>query len=105
MIIKTRTNFSPTISIDGIQEKDINNTQWSKLIINRPISYYKVRDGDTQRPDLISLRVYGNVHYFWPLMKFNLIDDIWNDISVGDIIKCPSALDMEQYFATIITHG
>jgi hypothetical protein len=38
-------------------------------------------------------------------MKFNLIDDIWNDISVGDIIKCPSALDMEQYFATIITHG
>jgi hypothetical protein len=105
MIAKTRTDFCQIVTINGTPERDINNMQWNKLVINRPVSYYKLSYSDTQRPDLISMKVYGSMQYFWPLMKFNQIDDIWNDISIGDMIICPSGLDIEQYFATTKTYG
>lgn len=105
MITKTRSNFLNNISVDGIQEKDINDMKWGKLTITRPITYYKINEGDIQRPDLVCNRIYGNMQYFWVLMKFNQIDDIWNDLTAGDIIKCPNALDIEHYFSVVKTNG
>lgn len=105
MISKGRPDFLMTVTINDIQEKDLNNMQWDKLVINRPISYYKLSYSDMQRPDLICAKIYGNMQYFWVLMKFNLIDDIWNDLTSGDVLKCPSGLDIEQYFAKTKTYG
>ena len=105
MISKTRTDFLQTLTINNIQEKDLNNMQWDLFTINRPISYYKVSYEDRQRPDLICQKVYSNTQYFWVLMKFNEIDDIWNDITEGDVIMCPNALDIEQYFSIANTNG
>lgn len=101
MISKTRNDFLQTITVNGIQEKDINNMQWDKMTINRPITYYRISYNDIQRPDIISQKVYSTMQYFWVLMKFNEIDDVWNDLHEGDVIKCPSALDIEQYFSLV----
>jgi len=94
-----------SITIDGTVEKDINDSQWSKFVIERPISYYSVSQADIQRPDLISNKVYGNTQYFWVLMKFNQIDDIWNDLSAGDVLKCPNSFDIEQFFSVTKNNG
>jgi hypothetical protein len=59
---------------------------------------------DLQRPDLICQKIYGNMQYFWVLMKFNEIDDIWNDINEGDVLMCPNTYDIEQYFSTVTTN-
>lgn len=99
MITKNRSNFIQTVSINNTLERDLNNIQWDKLVIQRTISYYTVVLSDLQRPDIIASKVYGNMQYFWPLMKFNLVDDIWNDLYIGQVLNCPSPLDIEQYFA------
>jgi hypothetical protein len=78
--------------------------QWDKFTINRPITYYKVSYADLQRPDLICQKIYNTMQYFWVLMKFNEIDDIWNDISEGDMLKCPNTYDIEQYYSLVTTN-
>lgn len=105
MISKTRTNFIDIVTADGVQEKDINSMQWEKFVTNRPLSYYKLSYADLQRPDLICQKVYGSQQYFWVLMKFNEIDDIWNDIKVDDVLMCPNALDIDQFFSIANTYG
>jgi len=100
MISKTRTNLCSTVTVNNIVERDINNCQWDKLNINRQIAYYKITQNDLQRPDLIAQKIYGTFQYWWVLMKFNQIDDCWNDMVVGDVIKCPNKLDIEEYFST-----
>ena len=104
MIAKTRSDFLQTVTAYNIQEKDINNMQWDEFVINRPITYYRVSYADMQRPDLICQKIYGTMQYFWVLMKFNEIDDIWNDIEAGDTIKCPNAFDIQQYYSLVTTN-
>jgi hypothetical protein len=104
MIAKTRSDFLQTVTAYNVKEKDINNMQWDKFVINRPITYYRVSHADLQRPDLICQKIYNTMQYFWVLMKFNEIDDIWNDITEGDTIMCPSFFDIEQYFSMVTTN-
>jgi hypothetical protein len=97
MITKTRSDFMPTVISNNVPEKDLLLNHWDQFEIKRPLSYYQIVESDIQRPDLLSLRVYNNYSYWWILMKFNGISDVWNDLTPGDVIKCPHILDCEMY--------
>jgi hypothetical protein len=101
MISKTRTTLYPILSVDNIQERDINNSQWDKFQINRPISYYRITNSDIQRPDLISIKIYNSMSYWEVLMRFNNIFDCWNDLIPGEMLSCPHILDIEDWFSVV----
>jgi hypothetical protein len=98
MITKTRSDFCQTITVNGIQEKDINLCQWELFSITRPLSYYQISDGDKARPDLLSLKIYGTMDYWWVLCKHNKIDDLWNDLVAGEYLECPNVQDIQDYY-------
>ena len=101
MIAQTRSDFIQTVTVNGVRCKDLVANNWDKLVINRPVSYYRVTDSDLQRPDRISMNVYHNMTYWWVLMKYNGICDVWNDLTAGDIIECPNEFDIQAFYASV----
>jgi len=101
MISKTRSDFMPTVISNNVSEKDLISNNWDQFEVKRPLAYYQIKESDLQRPDLLSLRVYKNMNYWFVLYKFNGIMDVWNDLKPGDIIKVPHILDVESWFTTI----
>lgn len=98
MKIKTnRQNFYEPVLVDGVEERDIINNRLSDLPENYGPSFYRIQETDLQRPDIISKKLYGTSEYWWIILEYNpQIQDIWNDMIVGDIIKIPSRLDIME---------
>jgi hypothetical protein len=42
--------------------------------------------------------VYGTSSYWWILSKFNAIEDPYNDLQVGDVIRIPAKQDVEDFY-------
>jgi len=82
-----RARFMSTISTTDSVEKDLVSNNWDLFEIKRPVTFDSIKSQDVQRPDLLSLRIYGTFSYWWVLAKVNEIDDIYNDMTIGrDII-------------------
>jgi hypothetical protein len=93
-----RSNFYPKVIIDGITLNDFQNNFYDRFFeIKRPLSYYTIQQQDIQRPDMISYKVYGDLNYWWILMKYNNIFDVWNDLVVGEVLNVPSKLDIDDF--------
>lgn len=95
--ITYRTNFLEKNVINGITEYDLSSLnfgdyEWGDL------DYYRVRLQDVQRPDLISFNIYGTTNYWWFIMWFNGISDIWNDLVEDMILKYPSIDKIREAF-------
>jgi len=101
MLTKSRSDFSQLITVDGVLERDINSCNWDQFIISRPITYYQINQGDIQRPDLLSLKIYGNMAYWWVLCKFNNIDDLWADLIPGEYLQVPSLQDIQDFYIRV----
>lgn len=63
----------------------------------RKINTYRLRSVDVARPDLVSMKLYGSSDYWWFLMKYNNIDDIWNEMYVNMKLDYPSSIDIINY--------
>ena len=57
----------------------------------------RVESQDVGRPDLISSRVFGSDGPWWMLLKYNGIDDPWNELWPGLVLKVPSEETMQSY--------
>ena len=53
--------------------------------------YYVITNGTEYRPDLVSLRAYGTVSFWWRIMEANNIMDIY-DFKAGVNILIPDAM-------------
>lgn len=95
--ITTRTNFLQTVNVDDVLQKDLGSFELPPHYKFDNVSYYKVREVDVARPDLISYRCYGTTNYWWFLMEYNGICDIWNDIFEDQILEIPSLNDIRTY--------
>jgi hypothetical protein len=94
-----RTNFYDKSEVDGRLEPDFISNYYNKYFkINRPVQFYTISRDDIQRPDLISIRTLGDQKYWWIIAKYNQIDDVWNDLIPGDVIKIPNIQDIEEFF-------
>lgn len=94
-----RTNFMEETEVEGIVEFDLVKNNWELFEIKRPMTFFTISRSYIQRPDLLSLKLYGKMSYWWILAKYNKIDDWWNDIEVEDIIEVPNIRDIEDFYA------
>jgi hypothetical protein len=53
--------------------------------------FYVITKGTEYRPDLVALRAYGNVSFWWKILEANNMNDIW-DFTAGTNIIIPDAL-------------
>lgn len=96
-----RTNFQKQEEIDGISEWDLVNNNWDLFEIKRPTNFLTISRSFIQRPDLLSLKLYGKMDYWWIIGKLNGIDDWWNDMSIGQVIRVPDRLDIEDFYLAL----
>ena len=92
-----RMNFMPEVFGLNYLERDMLLSQWDLFEIKRPIQFNSIKRQDLMRMDLLSLRIYGTISYWWLLAKVNNIDDIWNDMSVSMDIIVPHIEDFSEF--------
>jgi len=96
-----RMNFMPTVSAGDYLEKDMILSNWDLFEIKRPIRFNSIKRQDIQRPDLLSIRIYSRMSYWWILLKVNNIDDVWNDIEIGQDIIVPDPDDITDFILAV----
>jgi hypothetical protein len=93
-----RTNFYKETNIGNGLEYDHLYNNLSKFKPVYPIQYYRIMQEDVMRPDTISYKVYGSVAYWWLVMMYNRIDDVFTDMAVGTLLKIPNILDIYSFY-------
>lgn len=94
-----RTNFTEEVEVNGVLEQDLVDNNFELYVTKRPTSFFTMTRGYIGRPDLLSLKLFGKMNYWWIVAKVNNIDDWWNDISVGDVIEVPDIRDIEDFYS------
>lgn len=92
-----RSNYLKTGDSTYGKEKILTSNDFTKYNFVYPVSFYKIVADDIGRPDLIAIKVYGTQDFWWMLMKYNGIDDIWNELYKGQTIRIPDIRDFNQY--------
>lgn len=67
-----------------------------ELLNLQPQGQYTVQ-GEDNRPDLLSYKIYGSTQYWWILLSYNNILE-FDNISTGDTISYPSLGDLENLY-------
>ena len=93
----SRSNFYNRNQINGIQENDLVFNKFKDFKFSTSQKFYEVTEADIARPDLMSYKLYNKVNYWWILLKFNGIQDPWNDLEVGQILNVPAQNDIEEF--------
>lgn len=92
-----RDNFLSISQTDIGLERDLNSNNIDRQLFIYPPTTYQLKGDDIARPDLISYKAYGRFDYWWIIMKYNGIDDVWNEIYPGMLISLPDARDINAY--------
>jgi len=96
-----RKNFLNKVNNSGVEEYDLIMSNWEFFKIKRSTTFYTIQPSDIGRPDILSLKIYNSIDYWWILLLINGINDPYNDLKVGDIIQIPSILDIEDFYLKI----
>ena len=94
----SRSNFVNKNDIDGNIENDLPFNSFNNFKFKRPRIYYTVKQEDILRPDLISLKFYGTMSYWWIILKVNNIEDVFNDMEEGDVLQLPDPSDIDDFY-------
>jgi hypothetical protein len=97
-----RTSFYNQHIIKNNLENDLVDNYWDLFKIKRPLRYFSITRQFLQRPDLLSYAVYQDMNYWWIIAKYNLIDDWWNDVTIGNTISIPSLEDIDDWYTTVL---
>ncbi len=92
-----RDNYLKTVTVNGLNEKELTTNSFSDYNFKYPHTYYEIKSRDLQRPDIISLVLYDRIDLWWFILKFNGIDDVWNELYIGQVIKVPNINDINNY--------
>lgn len=93
-----RINFYKKEVIDGVEEWDLINNDIKDFQIRRPTTFYTIQYDEIQRPDIISIRNYSKIDYWWIILYVNEIVDPFNELQEGDIIRIPNVKDIEDWY-------
>ena len=97
-----RTNFFPVDNVNGRAERDLAKNFFNDLFVaRRPMRFYSVERADLLRPDIISIRAYNKMDYWWIICRVNKIVDVWNDLEAGDIIQVPDVQDIVDFYQAV----
>ena len=93
-----REFFSEKNIVEGVNEVDLPINGFNNHEFNLTPRLYQLTESDIQRPDMISYKLYNSVGMWWLLMKYNKVEDIWNDLFVGMILEAPQKSELEEYY-------
>jgi hypothetical protein len=96
-----RTLFYDKNEVNGIVENDLVKNYFDLFKIKRPSQYFTLGRSYLQRPDLLSLKLYGTMNYWWIIAKLNKIDDWWNDVEIGAVIQYPDIQDIQDFYLEV----
>ena len=83
--------------INGISEPDMLTNSFKDFKFSRQKNFYTLTSSDVARPDLLSLKFYDKMNYWWLVLKINKIEDVWNDLTPGDVFILPHKKDIEEF--------
>lgn len=92
----SRSKFFKKSIVDNVEECELSFSKFGDYVWSNKFKNYKIVDGDLKRPDIISLRNYGRINYWWIIMKVNGIMDVYNDLYVGMNLKIPTEVDIQN---------
>lgn len=98
--ITSRTRYLDKYTTDGINEYDLGSLSQTDFDFGDCIKIM-VTDDDIGRPDLISQNCYGTTNYWWFIMWYNGISDVWNDLSDGIILEVPTIDKVREFLQTV----
>lgn len=87
--ITYRTNFLNKVKVDSINQRDLGSLDFGDFDFGENF-YYRLTPQDVARPDLISYKIYGTTNYWWFIMWYNGVSDVWNDLRDMMLIKYPN---------------
>jgi|TARA_R110001592_G_scaffold65278_1_gene200451 hypothetical protein len=93
-----RGSFSEMNIVNGVNEVDMPMNGFNTQVFNLKPTLYQVTESDIQRPEMISYKVYNSMDMWWLLMKYNKVEDIWNDLFVGMVLEVPPKKELEAYY-------
>ena len=96
-----RINFMDIVDVEGKSEIDMVSNKFNDLEIKEPMFFYTIKSDDLKRPDLISIKFYGQQNYWWIIAKFNNIEDCFNDLYEGQILTIPSKNDIQRFYSLL----
>jgi len=76
---------------------DLLTNQLFRTYFPETESKFLVTAQDVGRPDLMAQRILGTQELWWVLLKYNDIDDPWNELYPGQILKIPSVTSVQSY--------
>ena len=94
-----RSDFYKKEVVDGVEELDLITNSIQDFKFTREMTYYKVIDADIGRPDLISIKAYGDklsMFKWWVLFYVNDIVDPYTDLYEGLVLLVPHQKDLED---------
>ena len=92
-----RSNFIDTTNETGTLQYDFLNNSFSKFKFSRKTSPYRIAADDIN-PRMISLKVYGTYDYWWIILAYNNILDVYTEIVPGNLIEIPDIRDIEDFY-------
>lgn len=96
-----RDNFYQSNEVNGIKEQDLVRNYWELFEVKRPMRYFTVTRSYLARPDLLSMKLYSRMDYWWIIAKLNTVDDWWNDIEIEDVLQVPDLADIEEFYSKV----
>lgn len=84
----SRADYLQKLVIDGVAQYDFGSFDPDDYDFGKE-NLLVVREQDVCRPDVLSYRAYGTMNYWWFLMWYNGICDIWNDLAASQVLRYP----------------
>lgn len=94
--ITTRTNYLNIEKVDDVSEYDLACLKKDDFDFG-PERAMVVKAREICRPDILSYRAYNTQNYWWFLMWYNGISDIWNDLCEGMVLVYPDIYYVREF--------
>lgn len=98
--ITSRTRYLDKYTTNGVNEYDLGSFTQTDFDFGDEI-HIMLEHEDVGRPDLISQKCYGTTNYWWFIMWYNGISDVWNDLCDGIILKIPQLDKVREFLKTV----
>ena len=92
-----RDNYLKNVNSNNLIEKELLTNSFSDYRFKYKKNAFTIKSKHIQRPDLISYDLYGRTDLWWFILKSNSIDDVWNELYLGQIIQVPDIRDINNY--------
>ncbi len=101
-----RSNFFIELSHDidnetTVKEYDLSASYFRYFKAIKPTRPFQITKYDANRPDRVSREAYGIMDYWWIILKFNNISDVFYEFQEGDIIEIPDVQDIKDFLKVV----